>query len=77
MPASILILLSYGLLAIFLVFFLLKSVKMARMPVHLRWELAPVPHEKGKGHYGGSYLEEAEWWTQPREKDHLAEGLGR
>jgi nitrate reductase gamma subunit len=43
------------------------------MPVHLRWELAPVPHEKGKGHYGGSYLEEPEWWSKPREKDHVAE----
>jgi nitrate reductase gamma subunit len=75
MSALTLILLSYGLLAIFLVFFVLKSVKMARMPVHLRWELSPVPHEKGRGHYGGSYLEDAEWWTKPREKDHLAEGL--
>jgi nitrate reductase gamma subunit len=37
--------------------------------MHLRWELAPVPHEKGKSHYGGSYLEEFEWWTKPREKD--------
>jgi nitrate reductase gamma subunit len=32
-----------------------------------------VPHEKGKGHYGGSYLEEPEWWSKPREKDHIAE----
>ncbi len=58
MSASTLILLSYLLLAIFVVFFVLKSVKMARMPIHLRWELSPVPHEKGKGHYGGSYLED-------------------
>jgi len=75
MSASILILLSYLLLAIFAVFFVLKSVRMARMPIHLRWELSPVPHEKGKGHYGGSYLETAEWWTKPREKDHVAEGV--
>jgi len=73
MSASTLILLSYVLLAIFAVFFVLKSLKMARMPIHVRWELAPVPHEKGKGHYGGSYLETAEWWTKPREKDHVAE----
>jgi nitrate reductase gamma subunit len=75
MPASTLILLSYGLLAIFAVAFVLKSLKLARLPMHLRWELAPVPHEKGKGKYGGSYLEESQWWTKPREKDHLAEGL--
>ena len=75
MSASTLILLSYGLLAIFAVFFVLKSMKMARMPVHVRWELAPVPHEKGRGHYGGSYLEDSQWWTKPREKDHVAEGV--
>jgi nitrate reductase gamma subunit len=75
MSASTLIPLSYALLGIFAVFFVLKSVKMARMPIHLRWELSPVPHEKGKGSYGGSYLEGAEWWTKPREKDHVAEAL--
>lgn len=75
MSASTLILLSYFLLAVFAVFFVLKSVRMARMPVHLRWELSPVPHEKGKNHYGGSYLEDQQWWTKPVEKDHMAEGL--
>lgn len=75
MSASTLILLSYVLLAIFAVFFVQKSLKMARMPIHLRWELSPVPHEKGKGHYGGSYLETSQWWTKPMEKDHVAEGV--
>jgi nitrate reductase gamma subunit len=75
MAASTMILLSYGLLAIFVVAFVMKSLKLARLPIHLRWELAPVPHEKGKGHYGGSYLEESEWWTKPREKDYVAEGV--
>ncbi len=75
MPASVLILLSYGLLAIFAVAFVLRSLKLARLPVHLRWELAPVPHEKGRAAYGGSYLEEVDWWTKPREKDHLSEIL--
>jgi nitrate reductase gamma subunit len=46
---------------------------MAKLPVHLRWELSPVPHEKGKGRYGGSYLEEYEWWTKPREKSLVSE----
>jgi len=47
-----------------------RSIKYARMPVHLRWELYPVPHEKGRK-YGGSYFEEPEWWTKPREKSIL------
>ncbi|MFC1966020.1 respiratory nitrate reductase subunit gamma [Chloroflexota bacterium] len=37
------------------------------MPQHLRWELYPIPHEKGYRH-GGSYFEELEWWNKPQEK---------
>jgi nitrate reductase gamma subunit len=44
---------------------------MARLPVHLRWELAPIPHEKGKSRYGGSYLEEYEWWRKPRRRSRI------
>jgi len=73
MPGSVLVLISYVLLAVFLVMFVVRSLKMARLPVHLRWELAPVPHEKGKGRYGGSYFEEFEWWTKPREKSLVSE----
>jgi nitrate reductase gamma subunit len=32
-----------------------------------------VPHEKGKGHYGGSFFEEYEWWTKPRERSLVSE----
>ena len=42
-----------------------KAWKMATMPLHLRWDLYPIPHEKGKEHYGGSYFEELDWWTKP------------
>jgi nitrate reductase gamma subunit len=75
MSPSILLLLSYVLLAIFVVAFVVRTVRLASFPVHLRWELSPVPHEKGKGAYGGSYLEEVDWWTKPREKDHLSEAI--
>jgi nitrate reductase gamma subunit len=47
-----------------------RSIKYARMPVHLRWELYPVPHEGGRK-YGGSYLQEREWWTKPRQRNFL------
>lgn len=48
-------------LVIFLILVISKAIKIATAPVHLRWELYPVAHEKGKAHYGGSYLEEFEW----------------
>ena len=50
-----------------------KIVKFARMPMHLRWELYPVPHEKGKAEHGGSMLEEVDWWTKERHEDKLGE----
>jgi len=68
MPGSLLVVIAYILLAVFLVVFVYRAYSIAKLPVHLRWELAPVPHEKGKSHYGGSYFEEFEWWTKPREK---------
>jgi len=45
-----------------------KVSKIVRMPQHLRWELYPIPHEKGYQH-GGSYFEQLEWWNKPREKN--------
>ena len=68
MADILLIWVSYALLAVFLVAFVIRATRLARLPVHLRWELAPVPHEKGKAHYGGSFLEELDWWTKPRER---------
>jgi len=44
---------------------LAKIVRYARMPMHVRWELYPVPHEKGKAEHGGSFLEDVDWWTKP------------
>ncbi|MFC1628460.1 respiratory nitrate reductase subunit gamma [Gemmatimonadota bacterium] len=68
MSASVVILALYFLLAIMVVTFTVRTIRIAKYPVHLRWELSPVPHEKGRGAWGGSYLEEFEWWKKPREK---------
>lgn len=73
MPGSAVVVVAWVLLAVFVVAFVLRASWMARLPVHLRWELAPVPHEKGRSRYGGSYLEQFEWWTKPREKDLTSE----
>jgi nitrate reductase gamma subunit len=43
-----------------------RAVGYARMPLHLRWELYPVPHEASdRAAHGGSYFEESNWWTRP------------
>lgn len=63
---------TFGTVLIFLVVLIYRTVAITRLPVHLRWELAPIPHEKGKGRYGGSYLEEFEWWNKPRQHSRIA-----
>ena len=73
MSGSVLLVLCYALLSLFAVAFVVKCVKIAMLPMHLRWELAPVPKEKTRGRYGGSYLEEYEWWKKPREESLVSE----
>jgi len=61
-----------------IVFFLIACVARFRMwskmPMHVRWELYPVAHEGGgKAAYGGSYLEDTDWWAKKREVSHFGE----
>ena len=67
--------LAYAAAMVFAFVTALRTVRIARMPVHLRWELAPVPREKGKAAYGGSFYEEFEWWTKKREVSRAGELL--
>jgi nitrate reductase gamma subunit len=64
LPLTVLELFSYVVLTIFSVVLLSRAVRWASMPMHLRWELYPVAHEPNN--YGGSYMEEADWWTKRR-----------
>jgi nitrate reductase gamma subunit len=50
-----------------------KIIRLATMPMHLRWDLYPIPHEKTKHAYGGSYYEEVDWWTKPNKISRLSE----
>lgn len=70
---SLLYLFCYACVAVFGISVLTRFTKLARLPVHLRWELYPVAHEKGKADYGGSILEEPEWWTKPRQTSKVGE----
>ncbi len=67
MAGSVLLVLSYFCVVVFLAAIACRAVKIGRLPMHVRWELYPVAHEKGKADYGGSYLEEFDWWTKPRQ----------
>ncbi len=57
---------TYVFIALIIIIYLVRLTKYARMPVHLRWELYPLAGEKNRP-LGGSYLEDREWWSFPRE----------
>ncbi len=73
MVEAMLLVLSYASVAVFVAAIVVRAVRIARLPLHLRWELYPVAHEKGRARYGGSYLEELDWWTKPRRSSLLGE----
>jgi nitrate reductase gamma subunit len=57
----------YAGLFIFLAGCLRRILVYSRTPLHLRWELYPLPHEHPyRAAYGGSYFETQEWWRQPQ-----------
>ncbi len=58
---------TYASLIVFLVSVITRARKYLNTPVHLRWELYPVAHEKEHLKHGGSFMEDYEWWTKPRE----------
>lgn len=65
---------TYCALATFVIGCLRRARQYAKLPVHLRWELYPVPHEPSpRAAHGGSYFEESEWWTKPRRMNRAGE----
>ena len=48
---------------------MLRAFRQIKLPLHVRWELYPVKHEPGnKAEYGGSYMEEPNWWEKERDR---------
>ena len=62
---------TYALGLIFIISFVVKVIKIETMPIHLRWELYPIAGETKKP-WGGSYLEETEWWNKSHDEKSLA-----
>jgi len=64
---------AYLAVIVFISAVLYRFVGYLRNPMHIRWELYPVAHEGKRASYGGSYMEEVDWWKKPREKSLIAE----
>jgi nitrate reductase gamma subunit len=57
--------------AVFVAATVVRAVRYARAPLHLRWELYPVPHEaRERAAHGGSRFEQTDWWTRPVRSNH-------
>jgi len=60
--------LSYLCVAVFILATGYSVYRQLTLPVHVRWEIYPVQHETAaKAAYGGSYLEEVNWWEKKYE----------
>jgi len=70
--STIVYVIAYLSIIVFLATVIWKMIDYIRKPPHVRWELYPVPHEKEKSAYGGSYLEDVDWWKKT--KKHSAIG---
>jgi len=71
---SVLHILSYLTLAVFVVLVILRMIRIGSAPVHLRWELYPIPHETGaRAKYGGSKMEEVDFWTKEHKSNMIGE----
>jgi len=64
----------WGAVIFFIAAVVYKIHHFVAMPINLRWEVYPVPHETGdKRRYGGSYMEEVDWVRKPRPSSLFAE----
>jgi nitrate reductase gamma subunit len=56
----------YSAAVVFILACIARIAMYAKAPIHLRWELYPVPHEApDRVKHGGSRFEEVDWWTKP------------
>lgn len=66
--------LTYCCIAVFLSAIAYRIYRQLALPVHVRWEIYPVQHEKAeRSAYGGSYMEETDWWKSPYETSSINE----
>jgi len=66
-------LVAYGSIAVFLAAVAYRFASYLKNPIHVRWELYPVPHEGKRAAHGGSYLEDVDWWEKPRHVSRIGE----
>jgi nitrate reductase gamma subunit len=65
---------AWASIIIFFALIIYKFYKATTMPLNLRWEVYPVPHETDeKREYGGSYMEQVDWVEKTKSTSKSAE----
>ena len=66
--------LSYLCIIVFIVATACRIYRQLSLPLHVRWEIYPVRHETiARVAYGGSYMEELNWWNDKYESSSINE----
>ncbi len=66
--------LSYVCIAVFIGATGCLIYRQITLPLHVRWEIYPVRHETtARVAYGGSYMEEVNWWNNEYKSSHINE----
>lgn len=72
--------LTYVVAYLAIIVFLAAAIKRIfdyiKKPIHVRWELYPVPHEGERAAYGGSCLEDVDWWQKYKKQSTIKEMMG-
>jgi len=66
-------LIAYLAIIVFISAVIKRIIHYITNPQHVRWELYPVAHDKERVSYGGSYLEEVDWWKKERKVSLIGE----
>jgi nitrate reductase gamma subunit len=65
--STLIYIITYLSIIVFVAVVLKRIIHYVSNPLHVRWELYPVAHDGKRASYGGSYLEEVDWWEKKRE----------
>lgn len=64
---------AYAAIVVFLAAVAVRYWRIRNFPLNMRWEIYPIPHEGARSAYGGSKLEETDWWTKKHAPSRLTE----
>jgi nitrate reductase gamma subunit len=69
--STLIYIITYLAIVIFVAAVIKRIAHYISNPLHVRWEIYPVPHEGKRSSYGGGYMEEVDWWKKKRENSRI------